>query len=45
MEDEQEPKPIKEAWEALGTVLGIIVLGVFLFGLFMEILEFFGIKF
>ena len=37
--------PIKEAWEALGLVLGIIVLGVFLFGLFVEILEFFGIKF
>jgi len=44
-EEDKDPNPIKEAWEALGLVLGVILLLVLLFGSFMEVLEYFGIKF
>ena len=44
MKDE-EPSVVQEAWSSLGLVLGVILLGFFLFGLFIEVLKFFGIKF
>ena len=44
MED-KEPSPIQEAWESLGLILGVILIGFLLFGLFVEVLKFFGIKF
>lgn len=43
MED-KEPSSIQEAWESLGLILGVVLLGFFLFGLFVEVLKFFGIK-
>lgn len=44
MKDE-EPGGIQEAWSSLGLVLGVILLVFFLFGLFVEVLKFFGINF
>jgi len=39
----ENPNPLQEAWEALGIVLGVILLLFFIFGLFVEILAMFGI--